>query len=459
MKNDLIRRVAGFSILLFVSLTTFSVICGQEKDPKPKLTGDAKRAREYALGMLDEMESILKEHYYDPKFKGIDLKARIEAAKARVKTLQYNWQMYRVLVQVLMEFNDSHTRMNLPPRSDHFQYGVGWQMIGEECFVVSVKGDSDAAKKGVEVGDQVLSIGKFTPTRNDLWKINYLIFRLAPEKTIDLKIKKPDGTEKEVTIEAKTMTDKEYAAAQKARKEKDLDKYEPFRCKEVNKQLIACRLESFVVERSDIDKMMKAVSAYPKMILDLRGNGGGYVVIEQYLLSHFFDREVKIADFVTKTKSEVRVTKLVDPAKRYKGEVAVLIDSGSASASEITAKVLQLEKRAKIYGDYSSGSVMTSIRVPFRSVMSALADMAFIMVSMSVTIGDVIMRDGTRLENTGVTPDAVLQPMGIALKMKADAVLAYAAIQLGAQLSPEDAGKFYFVTEKDEPSDDAEPEK
>ena len=35
---------------------------------------------------------------------------RIEAAKARVKTMQYNWQMYRVLVQVLMDFDDSHTK-------------------------------------------------------------------------------------------------------------------------------------------------------------------------------------------------------------------------------------------------------------------------------------------------------------------------------------------------------------
>ena len=46
----------------------------------------------------------------------IDLKARIEAAKERVKTLEYNWQMYRVLVQVLMDFDDSHTRLILPPR-------------------------------------------------------------------------------------------------------------------------------------------------------------------------------------------------------------------------------------------------------------------------------------------------------------------------------------------------------
>ena len=448
------RSLAVFPILFLLLFVSVSDVRAQDEKAKVKLTSEAKMAREYALGMLDEMGEVMKEYYYDPKFRGVDLKTRIETAKARVKTLQFNWQMYRVLVQVLMEFNDSHTRMHLPPRSDYFQYGLGWQMIGDECYVVSVKRDSDAAKKGIEVGDQILSIGKFTPTRNDLWKINYLIYRLAPERVLDLKVKKPDGTEKALVIDAKTMTDKEFRAEQKARRAKDKEKYEPFKCNEVNKELVACRLDTFIVEKNDIEKMMKTASAYPKLILDLRGNGGGYVVMEQFLLSYFFDREVKIADLITKTKTDTRTTKVFDDSKQYKGQVAVLIDSNSASASEITARVLQLEGRAKIYGDFSSGSVMTSITVPFRSVMGALSEAAIIRVGMSVTVGDVVMRDGSRLEHKGVTPDEVLQPMGVALKMKADAVLAYAAMKLGSEISPEEAGKFYFITEKDEPADD-----
>jgi carboxyl-terminal processing protease len=440
-----------FASLLLLSIAIAAIaVSGQSPEPKVKLSSDAKQARSYALGILDEMGEILKEHYYDPKYRGIDLKTRLETAKTRVKTLQHNWQMYRVLVQVLMEFNDSHTRMILPPRSDYFQYGLGWQMIGDECFVTSVKSESDASKKGIEVGDQILLIGKFTPTRKDLWKINYLLYRLDPEKTLDLKIKKPDGVEKTMTIEAKTMSEKEFLAEQKAKRDKRKEKYQPFKCQEINKDLVACKLDSFIVERSDIDKMMKTASKYSKLILDLRGNGGGYVIMEQYLLSYFFDREVKIADFVTKAKTEPRMTKVLGPSKQYKGEVAVLVDSNSASAAEMTAKVLQIEKRGKVYGDFSSGSVMTSITVPFRSVMSALSDAAIIRVGMSVTIGDVIMRDGSRLERVGVTPDEVLQPMGVALKMQMDAVLAYAAVKLGAELTPEQAGKFHFITEKDE---------
>ena len=444
-----------FSIVLLVSVPNLPA----QSDQKPKLSSDAKKAREYSLGMLDEMSEILNEYYYDPKMKGIELKPRIEAAKARVKTLEYNWQMYRVLVQVLMEFNDSHTRMILPPRTDYFQYGVTWQMIGDDFFITSVKKDSHAASEGVEVGDQVLLIGKHKPTRNDLWKINYLIYKLDPALELDLRIRKPDNTEKTVVMQAKTQTDKEYRAELKLRKNKDKDEDAAFKCQEISKELQACKFYSFMVEKGDVDKMMKQIAKYPKLILDLRGNGGGLVVMEQYLLSHFFDKPVRIANLTTREKTELRTTKVVDPDKQYKGEVVVLIDSRSASAAEMTARVLQIEQRARIMGDYSSGSVMTSITLPFRSVMSAFADAAIIRVGMSVTVADVVMRDGSRLERVGVTPDEVLQPTGLALKTTADVVLASAADKLGATLSMEDAGKFHFMTDAGEEDDSEETDK
>jgi carboxyl-terminal processing protease len=448
------RLLSKLTLILSLCIAVaaaFGTVSAQDGE-KVKLSSEAKLARDQTLGMLGEMEGILKEYYYDPKFHGIDLKARIEAAKERVKTMQYNWQMYRVLVQVLMDFNDSHTRMILPPRTDYFQYGFGMQMIGDDCIVTSVKGDSDAHKQGLEVGDQIVSLGKFKPTRRDLWKINYVIYKLDPSKTLDLQVRKPDGTEKAITVTAKTMTDKQYRAELKARKDKS--KYEPFKCEEVSSSVLACKFYSFSVEKNDVDKMMTQALKYPKLILDLRGNGGGYVVVEQYLLSHFFDREVKIADLVTRDKTEVRMTKPVGD-REYKGEVAVLIDSNSASAAEMTARVLQLEKRAKIYGDFSSGSVMTSITLPFTRVMSALADAAIIQVGMSVTVADVIMRDGSRLENTGVTPDELLQPAGLAYAKKTDPVLAYVAEKFGSPITPEQAGSYHFLVPKDESEDDS----
>jgi C-terminal processing protease CtpA/Prc len=361
--------------------------------------------------------------------------------------------MFRVVVQVLMDFNDSHTRVFFPPRSDYFQYGFVTQMIGDDCYVISVNKTSDAHARGLEVGDQVLSYGRFVPDRRNLWKINYVLYKLDPSKSLDLKVRKPDGAEKQFTVNAKTMTDKEFRAERKARKDKEKEKIGPFKCQELSKELIACKLYSFIVEKNDIDKMMKQASAYPKMILDLRGNGGGYVSIELYLLSHFFDREVKVADLVMKDKTEKRFTKPLGK-EHYKGQVTVLVDSNSASAAEMTARVLQIEKRATIYGDYSSGSVMTSIPVFFESLMSALADVAILRTGMYVTIADVVMSDGSRLENTGVVPDEIALPTAMALVKRTDPVLAYAALKLGANVSPEQAGSYYFMVPKEDEEDD-----
>lgn len=432
------------------SLVIFQAVQAQDTDKPKKLSGEAKRARQDSLRMLDEMKVIIKENYYDPKYHGIDLDARFKAAEERIKTLEYNWQMYRVLVQVLMDFNDSHTRFQLPPRTDFFDYGFSMQMFGDECFIVSVKKDSDAEKRGLSVGDKILNIGKFVPSREHLWKIIYVLYRLDPYDTVDLKIQKLDNSVQDITVKAKTMTQKERRAELKKKKSKE--KFEPYKCQAVNPDVIACKLYTFVTEKNTVDKMMKEARNYKKMILDLRGNGGGYVKTEEYLVGHFFDKTIKIADMVTRKKTETIIAESRGD-KGFKGDLVVLIDSNSASASEIFARVVQIENRGKVVGDVSRGAVMTSIYQPLFSPASPFADIIISFVGMSITIGDVVMRDGSRLEKVGVVPDYAVVPNALALSKKMDPILAYAATIMGAEITAEKAGEFYFITQKDDDED------
>ena len=438
------------SILLLVSLqpTQAQTAAGETLDTK-----EAKRNREMGLAMLDEMKRVLEDVYYDPKYRGIDLKVRFQAAKDRVKTLNYNWQVYRVLAQVLLDFNDSHTRLILPPRADYFEYGFTVQMIGDKCFVVSVKKGSDAEQKGLKVGDQILNIGKFAPTRQNLWKIMYVLYKLDPVNTVDLRIKNLAGAEVQMTITAKTMTAKEKKEERKKRKDEEQAK--AFKCQEIDSEVIACKLYTFMVEKEQIDKMMKQVGQHTKLILDLRGNGGGYLVAEEHLLGYLFDRDVKIADMVTRKETQRRMAKSKKD-KAFKGELLVLVDSQSASASEMVARVVQLEKRGKVVGDVTKGAVMASITAGLFGRISVFSDIAYTLTGMSVTIGDVIMSDGGRIEGVGVIPDEAIGPSGLGLASKADPVLAYAATMLKAKLTPELAGKFYFLTEKQEDAEEAE---
>jgi C-terminal processing protease CtpA/Prc len=428
--------------------------CAQSPTRETLNTKEAKQIREMGLAMLGEMKDILEEHYYDRKFRGMDLKARFQAAKDQIKTLNYNWQIFRVLGQFLLDLDDSHTRFILPPRTDHFEYGFTTQMFANRCLVVTVKKGSDAEAKGLRVGDEILNIGRFTPTRRDLWKIIYLIYKLTPSKTVDLRVRTLDGQEAKITVVARTMTEKEYQEERKKRK--DDKPFKPFKCQEINAELIACKLYTFSIETNEIDKMMKEIGQHKKLILDLRGNHGGYVTTAKYLTSYLFDHKVKMAEEVTRKKTEV----LMSGSKRdkaFKGELIILVDSNSESASEMVARVVQLEQRGKIIGDVTGGALMTSITVGLFGKLSVFTTFATTPYLMSVTTGDIIMKDGNRVEGVGVLPDEAIAPTGLALRVKVDPILSLAATRLGAKLTPEQAGQFYFIITKDEDEDEDEP--
>ncbi|MEP6788492.1 MAG: S41 family peptidase, partial [Acidobacteriota bacterium] len=230
---------------------------------------------------------------------------------------------------------------------------------------------------------------------------------------------------------------------------------DPYKCKEINSDVIACKLLTFSVDRKYIDRMMKEVGTHKKMIFDLRGNRGGYVSTEEYLTGYFFDRDVKIADFIMRDKTTERFAKS-KKEDSYKGDLFVLVDSNSASAAEVFARVMQLQKRGKIVGDVSAGAVMTSIGMSMANQRGVTSMATFSFFGLSVTIGDLIMSDGNRLENVGVAPDHPVGPTGLALFTKQDPVLAFAAALAGANLSPEDAGTYYFLTKKTEDDGDDE---
>ncbi|HJP63223.1 MAG TPA: S41 family peptidase, partial [Mucilaginibacter sp.] len=91
-----------------------------------------------------------------------------------------------------------------------------------------------------------------------------------------------------------------------------------------------------------------------KLVLDLRGNGGGYLNSATELASEFLDKGKLIV--FTRGVHEPRTDYLAtDSGLFHNGKLAVLIDEYSASASEILAGALQDLDRAVIVGRRSFG--------------------------------------------------------------------------------------------------------
>lgn len=214
---------------------------------------------------------------------------------------------------------------------------------------------------------------------------------------------------------------------------------------EVDKNTIVWKMPEFDLTEGEVADKMDKVKNYQSLVLDLRGNGGGAEVTLLKLLSYFFDRDVKVGDLKRRKESKpLVVKKRNDPM--YGGKLVVLVDSESGSAAELFARVIQLEKRGTVIGDRSSGAVMRS-----REFVREVGLDNVIPFSVSITDADITMSDGKSLEHVGVMPDELLLPTGADLAAKRDPVLARAATLARSELTPEKAGAFYPVEDKNKP--------
>ena len=91
--------------------------------------------------------------------------------------------MNGIIAQFLVAFDDSHLFF-VPPVVNKSDYGFKMRMVGDKCFIVYVEKETDAEKKGLKAGDEISDIYGYLPTRDNFWKLQYLLYRLRPQPTI-----------------------------------------------------------------------------------------------------------------------------------------------------------------------------------------------------------------------------------------------------------------------------------
>jgi C-terminal peptidase prc len=444
MNQNILFGCALFALILFFggSPASSQVLIKESENSQSLST-----KRQNGLQMLEDIKGIIKQYYYDPNFNGMNLNERFKAAKESIKTAENNAQIFRTIAQILLEFNDSHTKFYPPARATRVEYGFSMQAIGGNCYVTDIKKGSDAETKNLKAGDQVTDIEGLPLNRANLNLVQYVIYHLDPRETISMTAKGSDGKEKKLAIRAKLTTVKDRKNERENRK-KQIEN-SPYKCSALNSELIACKLYTFVIENKNLDKMMQQVAPYKKLILDLRGNGGGYLKALGHLTGYFFEKDIKLGDEKLRDKTKELIAK-TQKEKAYKGELVVLVDSDSASASEIFSGAIQLEKRGMIIGDVTAGAVMASYNIPMSTYRNQADNDILSFYGVSVTIADYLLRDGRRLEGVGVIPDKLVGPAADALLKKYDPVLSYAALNFGVEITQEKAGELYFMVDKPE---------
>jgi carboxyl-terminal processing protease len=244
--------------------------------------------------------------------------------------------------------------------------------------VREVRRGTDASRAGVEPNDRILAIDG-TPTTGLTLPEMASKMQGANDSVVKLRLKNPDG-ERDVMVARTVVPESDVVTTR-------LDGGVQYILLPAFKQGVAQRIKQILRD-----------SAPRAVILDLRHNGGGYVP-EGVGVADLFLRDGAIGgvrsapgrpteEYVARTDSDDVSEPLV-----------VLVDSGSASASELLAMALKERKRALVIGTQTAGkgSVQRQIHMPDGGVLK---------VTSAYYVGPL----GNRLGENGVTPDRFLAP-------------------------------------------------
>ena len=263
--------------------------------------------------------------------------------------------------------------------------GLGIEITMEEGFVkvISPIDDSPAFKLGILAGDFITKI-------NDT-----LVFGLTLSEAVDL-MRGEKGSAIKITISRKNMEPFELEIVRDVIKVQSV-KYEIF------ENIGYLRITSFSEQtESGIKKSVKKIKDILEnkemgYILDIRNNPGG-LLSQAVAVSDIFLEQGEIVSTRGRTNIDM---------KRYRAKkgdlidgksLIVIINAGSASASEIVAGALQDHKRAVIIGTKSFGKGSVQTIIPFKKSNNKMA-------GIRLTTARYYTPSGKSIQGKGIDPD------------------------------------------------------
>ena len=276
--------------------------------------------------------------------------------------------------------------------------GLGIE-IGMEAGVVKVISpidDTPAAKAGIKAGDYIVKIGQEQVQGKSLLEAVKLM-------------RGPVGTSIDLTVRRKNVKKPlEFKIIRKIIEVQSVSS----KIIGVDKNLGYIRLKSFN-ENSD-KQFLKSVKNFEKKsnmkgyVLDLRNNPGG-LLTQAINITDFFLEDGEIVSTKGRKISETRKF-FARKGDQIKGKpIVVLINNGSASASEIFAGALKDHKRAIILGENSYGKGSVQSIIPLRNGGG-----------MRLTISKYYLPSGKSISEVGVKPDILVEEAGEDFQINSD---------------------------------------
>lgn len=397
MKRLVLPKLNRFATATLISFSVLLLVWLSSPLPKTLAKPEVK--------IFEQVWQTVNENFYDPKLNGVDWKAmrqKYEPQAVRTKSTQ---EVAGVINQMLSELRTSHTRFYIPNEPAYYQLlgifqarnpefqkqlkkffpkgkieysGIGafTKDINGKTFVSGILDGSPAAKTGLKVGDQLLSVD------NRPYQAIQSFAGKAGQKVTLLIQRTPDANSQEKIAVIPKMYDASTMFLEAQQASTQIIQRNGKKIGYVHIWSNAAEPDQEKLREDLIYGRLRDAQA---LVLDLRdGWGGG---------------DIGYLNIFT-AKEGPSVTTVPRNGKRYtyisqwKKPVVMVINEGSRSSKEILAYAFQQHKIGPVVGSKTTGAVVAGR--PF-----LMPDGSFLYLAVS----DVFINENQRLEGKGVTPD------------------------------------------------------
>ena len=340
--------------------------------------------------LYDDVWKIVNKKYYDPTNNAQDWNKWRYRYENKLKTKE---DAYVAIETMLSSLNDPYTRF-LDPKEFNEETesikgslkGIGTQigLRDGELVIIAPLEDSPAERAGLLADDRILEInGESTKG-------------ISIDAAAD-KIRGEKGTTVTLLIQRKGVPNKLYSVVRDEIEVKSVSCKPPFETTKIPNDIQYIRLSSFISKNAagEIESILNNSSGMKGFIIDLRSNPGGLLTNAIYISDMLLKGGVIVSTVDRdsyKTTTRARYQQVTDKP------IVVLINKGSASASEILSGALKDNHRATIVGEQSFGKGLVQ-------EINKLPDEA----GMNITIQRYLTPSGTDINKKGITPDVVVE--------------------------------------------------
>jgi carboxyl-terminal processing protease len=434
--------------------------------PAPESPPAIPITTEEALGDFEAAWSTIDETYFDPDFNGLDWQAVHDEIRPRVEAATTVREVRSAIEEMLGRLGQSHFGLipsdALPPSTgggdgrtpEGVEGGLGldFRLREDRLLITEVRRGGPAEVAGVRRGWILLAIDG-RPLDELLAKFAASGKTLGPRKvasgvrgvflgrthgkiggTVELTLL--DDGDREVRLEIPRGPREVIAHAAASTLPTFYLEFDDEILEREGRRFGRIHFTNWFLPMAPmLDEAIDRMRSGDGIVLDLRGNSGGVLMLCMGLAGHFFDEKMLLGtmQYQSSKLKFVANPRRVNPAHErvtpFAGPLAILIDETSGSASEVFAGGLQSVGRARVFGETSAGAVLPAMTTALPSGDAILHAMANFKTA-----------DGTLLEERGVIPDEPVPLDRETLLEGRDPQLEAALAWLARQAPPRPAG-------------------